>query len=218
LEAIVLAGGFGTRLHSVVPDVPKPMADINGKPFLDYVLAWLKSQNIDRIILAVGYKADVIQKYFGNSVLYSYELEPLGTGGAIKKALSVCDDEYVYVINGDTLFCANLCINPRSDMTMYCRYVENADRYGLIQIERGYATAINEKQANSNGYINGGIYVMKRDLLNGYPQKFSFETLALPDIMACGKIRVIKSEAYFIDIGIPEDYERAKQELKTIIY
>jgi D-glycero-alpha-D-manno-heptose 1-phosphate guanylyltransferase len=215
LDAIVLAGGFGTRLQSVVPSVPKPMAPVNKKPFLEYVIDWLDRQKITNVILAVGYKADIIKDYFNDRIIrYSFEDEPLGTGGAIKKALSLCTSNYVVVVNGDTLFCVDLNVELNSDLTMFCRYVENADRYGLVAVENGVVTSLSEKKQNSLGYINGGVYIMKRGLLSDYPDKFSFETDALPKLAENRKVDGIISDSYFIDIGTPEDYERARNELE----
>ena len=113
LEAIVLAGGLGTRLKSVVSNVPKPMAPIGDKPFLEYILKYLKKNGITRAILSVGYKSEIIEEYFGNNfegidLVYSVEKEPLGTGGAIKKAMSKVKSNQVYIINGDTFFDINL--------------------------------------------------------------------------------------------------------------
>jgi D-glycero-alpha-D-manno-heptose 1-phosphate guanylyltransferase len=99
------------------------------------------------------------------------------------------------------------------DMSVACRYVENADRYGLMEIKNGLITAMHEKQSNSAGYINGGVYLIRRDMLQAFPDKFSFETVALPQFIAGKSVGAILSDAYFIDIGIPEDYKRAIDEL-----
>ena len=106
MEVIILAGGFGTRLQSVVSDVPKVMAPINNKPFLEYIFDDLSKYDVSRVILAVGYKKEIVKKYFGNKyknikIAYSEENEPLGTGGAIKHALSLVNDEEVIIMNGD---------------------------------------------------------------------------------------------------------------------
>jgi D-glycero-alpha-D-manno-heptose 1-phosphate guanylyltransferase len=219
MEAIILAGGKGTRLQSVVSVVPKPMADINGKPFLEYVLAWLSEEGVSKVILAVGYKRTIIQKHFGDNwrsigITYSVETKPLGTGGAIRQALTYCTGEYVYVVNGDTLFKVNLSdFSTLYPLSLACQYVENAARYGMVQIDNGAITAIHEKQMSSSGYINGGVNLIRKDLLQSYPGIFSFETDALPQLISSGQVGAITSTAYFIDIGIPEDYERAKRQL-----
>ena len=113
MEAIVLAGGLGTRLRSIVLDLPKPMAPIGDKPFLEYIFKYLKKSGVTRVVLSVGYKWKVIEEYFGSSfenieLVYSVENEPLGTGGAIKKAMTKIEGEKVYIINGDTFFDVNL--------------------------------------------------------------------------------------------------------------
>ena len=112
-EAVILAGGFGTRLQSVVADVPKPMAPVNGKPFLQYILDYCIKQGIERVVLSTGYKHEVIFSFFGTqyntiTIQYAHEQEPLGTGGGIQFALQKCIDENVVVLNGDTFFDVDL--------------------------------------------------------------------------------------------------------------
>jgi D-glycero-alpha-D-manno-heptose 1-phosphate guanylyltransferase len=225
-QAIILAGGFGTRLRSVVSDVPKPMAAINGKPFLCYVLDYCAAYAINEVILAVGYKHDLIEQYFGNQykgmrIVYSIEQEALGTGGAIKQAMSYCTPHSaVYVLNGDTFFATNLqqlydvFEKKAADIALALCHLANFDRYGVVETEQdGQITAFCEKQFRESGNINGGVYVLKSDLLQDFPQKFSFEKEVLE--MGLSKFRLYAqiSDAYFIDIGIPDDYKRAMVEL-----
>ncbi|MBD3842888.1 MAG: NTP transferase domain-containing protein, partial [Campylobacterales bacterium] len=141
MEAIVLAGGLGTRLKSVVSNVPKPMATIGDKPFLEYILKYLKKNGITRVILSVGYKLEIIEEYFGNNfegieLIYSKEDEPLGTGGAIKKAMSKVKSSKVYIINGDTFFDVNLkslILVDNSKITLSLKHMKNFDRYGCVE-------------------------------------------------------------------------------------
>ena len=170
-EAIILCGGLGTRLRSVISDVPKPMAPINNKPFLAFVLEYLKKQNISRVVLAVSYKYEIIQEYFGNSylgmqILYSIEKEPLGTGGAILEALNLINSDSCYVLNGDTFFDVNLdrLKLDDSDICVALKPMKNFDRYGSVDIDNNsYISAFNEKKFTSNGLINGGVYLIKKN-------------------------------------------------------
>lgn len=225
VEAIILAGGFGTRIQSVVADVPKPMAPVAGKPFLYYILHSLVKQGINRIILAVGYKRESIINHFGSNfesaeLLYSVEEQPLGTGGAIRKALQLAEGDDVLIINGDTYFdvwiSELLSFHQQGlfDLTMSLKPMENFDRYGTVLINHTKVVEMVEKQPSDKGLINGGVYIVKRSLLNKYPvnTKFSFETDFLEKDINHIEIGAFISDGYFIDIGIPEDYARAQEE------
>ena len=126
MEAIILCGGLGTRLRSVIKDIPKPMADINGAPFLQILLEFLLRQGVKKVILAVSYKFEVIQGFFGSDfkglkLIYSVENTPLGTGGAIKQALEFADENENFVLNGDTFFDIDLSVLkllPESKITV----------------------------------------------------------------------------------------------------
>lgn len=231
-EVIVLAGGLGTRLKSVVKDVPKPMANINGKPFLEYILNYLKFYNIEHVILAVGYKSNIIKEYFGNefenlSITYSEEKELLGTGGAIKQALNFISSEDVLILNGDTFFNTDLKElyrfhkNKNSDLTLALKEMENFDRYGVIEIDKNYRiTAFLEKKYRDRGLINGGVYLLNKrffQVLN-LPKEFSFEKDFMEKYYKNFQFYGTVSNSYFIDIGIPEDYERAKRDFKEFKY
>jgi len=220
VEAIVLAGGLGTRLRSVVSDVPKPMAPINDKPFLEYILEFLNHQNIKKVILSVGYKWEVIKDYFGNKykdieLVYNIEKEQLGTGGAIKDSLKLVENNNVYVLNGDTFFDVDLSNMELKDnlIEIALKPMKNFDRYGVVEIdENGYIQNFKEKSYYNQGFINGGIYLLKREIFDDFnlPKKFSFEEFLennFKNLKAKGKI----FDGYFIDIGIPEDYEKVKR-------
>ncbi len=226
-EGIVLCGGLGKRLRKVVKDVPKPMADIGGKPFLAHLLDYLDSQSVSRVVLAVGYKRDVIQGYFGGKyrnidILYSVEDSLLGTGGAIREALKLVEGEYTFVFNGDTLFRISLSefyelhIDRGADVSIALRWVADTSRYGRIEISNdGEITSFSEKGMRGDGYVNAGVYILHRDIFRGYPmgRTFSFERDFLQ--LFCRRLKLFgfAFDAYFIDIGIPEDYNRAKLEL-----
>ena len=226
MEAIVLAGGFGTRLKEVVSDVPKPMAPVNGKPFLEYLIKDLGEKGIRHIILAVGYKKKIIKEYFKNryesiEITYSEELTPLGTGGAIKKALKLAKEEDVFIVNGDTFFDIDLKrmkefhTENKSILTVTVKEMENFDRYGSLIIKGNKIIEFEEKKKKAKGKINGGIYLIKKDLLNRVEKEnFSFEKEVLED----KKIEKYsyESEGYFIDIGIPEDYFKIRKQFELV--
>lgn len=215
-EAIVLCGGLGTRLRSVISDVPKPMAPIKNRPFLAFVLEYLKKQNISRVVLAVSYKYEIIQEYFGNSylgmqILYSIEKEPLGTGGAILEALNLINSDSCYVLNGDTFFDVNLdrLKLDNSDICVALKPMKNFDRYGSVDIDNNsYISAFNEKKFTSNGLINGGVYLIKKNIFNSFnlPNKFSFEEFFQENFLIFNAKATVFDD-YFIDIGIPQDYK-----------
>ncbi len=173
-EAIVLAGGLGTRLRKVVKDVPKPMADINGKPFLEYLLTFLAKQGIEKVILSVGYKYEVIKSYFGNSfsgmeLVYSIESEPLGTGGGIRQSLFYVDSEDVFIMNGDTFFEVDLNRlflfhkEKNSVLSVALKPMKKFDRYGVVKLdENKKIIGFEEKKYYESGLINGGVYLLNK--------------------------------------------------------
>jgi D-glycero-alpha-D-manno-heptose 1-phosphate guanylyltransferase len=227
VEAIVLAGGLGTRLRSVVSDLPKPMAPIGDKPFLEYILRYLQKNGVTRAILSVGYKWETIKGYFGDNfdgieLIYSVEDEPLGTGGAIKKAISQVVSEKVYIINGDTFFdvdLKSLTLKDSSKLMLSLKHMEKFDRYGCVESdENSLVTAFTEKGYREIGNINGGIYLASRDIFDGFNLEsiFSFEEFMQHNFKDL-KISSTVFENYFIDIGIPEDYEKAQNEIKNHI-
>lgn len=221
MQAVILAGGFGTRLKSVISDIPKPMAPIRDVPFLSYILNELDKQGFTKVVLAVGYLHEIIESYYGSrykniEILYSVEDEPLGTGGCVKRAFDYLDDEYVFVINGDTMLKVDFKdINYPTNVLIVCKHMENTSRYGRIFQENGLITKFLEKGYNGEGYINGGIYLFKRDIFQQFPMpnKFSMEKDFFEMYLENLKITVYLTKGYFIDIGIPEDYERAQVEL-----
>lgn len=228
MEAIVLAGGFGTRLAHIVSDVPKPMAPVCGHPFLEYILRDLSSKGIMRVILAVGYKADCIERFFqdrfeGMELVYSLEEKPLFTGGAVKMALSRCRDENVFIVNGDTFFDVDLAAMAKCHqatgavLTVATKEMEHFSRYGTVESdESGRITAFREKKPCRRGAINGGIYLLKRNALEEIPrEKFSFEQEYMEAKVGAVPFFAFPSSGYFIDIGIPEDYAKAQEDFQT---
>ena len=224
MEAIILAGGLGTRLRTVVQDLPKPLAPVNGKPFLEYILDNLCKQGIQTVILAVNYKREHIQKYFKNnykemSIEYSIEKEPLLTGGAIKRALSYCKEENVFVLNGDTYLEIDLSkmyqfhCEKQADITIAKKMMTDCTRYGIIQCQGDRVVGFHEKCPGVRGYINAGLYLMQKKMLNGIEKKkFSFEKEVLQCCVKSFNMYTYESEGYFIDIGIPEAYWKAQKD------
>jgi NDP-sugar pyrophosphorylase family protein len=226
MEVIILAGGMGTRLKGVVNDVPKPMAPIKGKPFLDYLFSWMLTYPISKIVFSVGYKAAVIKDYFGDiynqiPVFYAEELEPLGTGGAILNALHYTNEEDVLIINGDTYFPIDLDIFLKfhivsnSRFTIALKEMENFNRYGSVEFSQNTINGFKEKQPLLKGLINGGIYLIKKDFLEerALPVKFSLEQEVLEQEAYTGNLKAMVFTDTFIDIGVPEDYQKACNQL-----
>ena len=223
MEAVVLAGGFGTRLAGIVKDVPKPMAPVAGRPFLEYILDSLLAQGVDRIVLAVCHKKECIMEHFGASyhgaaIAYSEETTPLLTGGAIRKALEQCREEQVFILNGDTYFDVDLRtlreFSKRRDMPVVIAVKEMTDisRYGTLELsEDGTISGFAEKQPCLKGLINGGVYDIRRTALREYPEAFSFEEVYMPAAIKARKAGGVVFDGFFIDIGIPEDYARAQK-------
>ncbi len=224
-EAVILAGGMGSRLKSVVNDRPKPMALINNKPFLHYLLSNLKKENFEHIILAVGFKYKIISDYFGDSFLgmkisYAVEEHPLGTGGGILNALKQARENFTFVLNGDTYFpvsfaeMENLAVEKQSDLVIALRKIDNVSRFGTIEISgENRIVKFVEKQNNAGeGLINGGIYLIKNSsfIQLGFPEKFSFEEDFLTAKFKEKKFFGIPFNSYFLDIGIPESYNQAQ--------
>ncbi len=226
-QAIILAGGLGTRLRSVVSDFPKCMAPVAGKPFLHFVVEYLLSQGVDKFIFSVGYKSETIIDYVNDQyhmldVQFSIEEEPLGTGGAIKLACELATEKNVLILNGDTLFKIDIeklvafhNLN-RADCTLCLKPMQDFDRYGVVELKNDNSiSSFKEKQQYQTGLINGGVYALNVAgfLQEALPQKFSFENDYLEAYFDKRKMCGIIQDEYFIDIGIPEDYERAQNEL-----
>lgn len=229
MQAILLAGGLGTRLRSVVSDRPKPMALIEGKPFMEYVVHGLSRQGIREIIFAVGYKGSMVEEYFGDGsgfgvkVSYAYEEELLGTAGAIKNGGKLVTDPWFYVLNADTFYQIDysrlfqLKTEKNLDFGLVLREVPDVSRYGKAQLQDGMLVGFNEKTSDpAPGTINGGIYLMSRELLWEIPDgKVSLENQMIPKWMAEGRrLGGFVNDGYFIDIGIPEDYFRFQEDVK----
>lgn len=235
MEAVILAGGLGTRLRSVVSEVPKCMAPVAGKPFLWHLLRYLSNSGVTRVILSVGYLREVIfdwiEKNGGEFPLkydFAIEEQPLGTGGGIRLALAKCRESDVLVVNGDTFFDVNIpdfvsrhkvCGAP---ISLALKPMENFDRYGVVEMDDSRVVAFREKCHCERGSINGGVYCISRNnrdfsqLLSYLPEKFSFEKDVLEPMAARRSVCGFEQQGYFIDIGILEDYARAQREMSPL--
>jgi D-glycero-alpha-D-manno-heptose 1-phosphate guanylyltransferase len=232
--AIILAGGFGTRLQSVVSELPKPMAPINSEPFLNYQLNYLKYYGIKNVILSVGYLSEKIIEYYGSAfnglqIDHVIEESPLGTGGGIRLALEKCKDDLVLVLNGDSFFDVNLSdffnlhIQKRSQLSLALRKVNDAGRYGTIETNsENKIISFKEKSGVSvEGTINGGVYILdKKIFLQATPplSNFSIEKDFFEKQLTTFTINGFEFKGYFIDIGIPEDYLKAQNDFKGFKY
>ena len=225
-EAIVLAGGLGTRLKPMVADLPKSLAPIGGKPFLAYLLDYAKQQGIEKFIFALGYKTEQIETFVKEylpegTYIFSIEEEPLGTGGAIYKACKEVSTADTIVLNADTFFgidFLNLSLIHKlrkAACTLALKLMKSFDRYGAVDIYKQVITGFSEKKFHETGLINGGVYALSAPsfLKKTFPAVFSFEKDYLEKEYPHGNILGMVSNAYFIDIGIPEDYLRAQDEL-----
>ncbi len=222
IEAIILAGGQGTRLQSILHNLPKPMADVHGRPFLAYLLEYLAVQHVSRVILSVGYQNQIISDYFKNSyngisIEYAVESEPLGTGGALLNALPLVTTENVFVLNGDTYFPISLDNfllfhhTQKGLLSIALKAVDDVSRYGCIICDsQGCITKIEEKGRGGPGTINAGIYLLSVPLIKllDLPAKFSLEKDVMENMYNKKVLFGKPYDAYFIDIGIPDDYFR----------
>jgi D-glycero-alpha-D-manno-heptose 1-phosphate guanylyltransferase len=202
------------------------MADVGGRPFLEHLLRYLAACGVGRFILSVGYKHEIVRRHFGACfvevpIVYSVEEEPLGTGGAVYRALRHVEGPNALALNGDTFF----RLDPvallqhhaarAAHVTVGLRWMEDTARYGTLEIEDDRIVAFQEKERAASGYINGGVYGINKQLLERFPFQgaFSFETDLLQ--RRCGELKLCPyvSDGYFIDIGIPKDYQKAQNEL-----
>ena len=232
--AIILAGGMGTRLKTIISDLPKPMAPIMNVPFLTYQLNYLKHFGIKKVIFSVGYLSEKIiahynQSFENISIEYSIEKNPLGTGGGIRMAMSNLKEDLVLILNGDSFFDLdleqfyNLHLEQKSDFSLALRYVNNSERYGNIEFNSSnqITSFIEKNQLNQSGYINAGVYILSKKLYlqNTKPNiNFSIEKDFFEKQLNQLIIKGFEFKDYFIDIGIPEDYLKAQDDFKEFKY
>lgn len=223
MQAIVLAGGLGTRLRSVVPELPKPMAPVAGRPFLTYVLNGLVEAGFEAAVLAVGYRAEAIRAHFGEAyrgliLRYSVETTPLGTGGAIRLAWAQADADPVFVLNGDTWldldYRAMLDAHVAAGVGLSVAVCEVPDvaRYGSLEVVQDRIRRFREKGEKGPGLINAGTYLVASEVIRRIPpgRPHSFEQELLMPLVEEIRPLAFMARGRFIDIGVPEDYARAQ--------
>ncbi|MBI1910267.1 MAG: nucleotidyltransferase family protein [Deltaproteobacteria bacterium] len=233
LEAIILAGGLGTRLRKVVPNLPKPLAKVQDQPFLDLLLHQLAtSKQIQKLILAVSYKAETIIDYYTTRgkkysfpISFSVEGQPLGTGGAIKKALAQTKGSFILVMNGDSYVEFDIAqlvthhLRKKQPITLVLTHQDDLQRYGNVLVDplSCQVRAFREKSnATKSGLISTGVYLIDRNAFEGWPEKksFSLEKDFFPARIQNGMSAFI-THGKFIDIGLPESYKRAHNYLQN---
>jgi len=234
-SCIILAGGLGTRLRGSIGDIPKCMAPIAGKPFLHYLFKYLEAQGVGQVTLSLGYRAEVVLDWLQKEtrtfgIGQVLETEPLGTGGGIALALQACSTSTAFVVNGDTFFDVSLqdmhhhFLRHDTETMLALKHLKNFERYGTVRMQPNAGSAgtqilgFQEKQAMASGLINGGIYCIDREafLQRAFPEKFSFEKDYLETTVGEGRLSGYQSDGYFIDIGVPEDFQRAQTDFQTL--
>lgn len=228
MDAIILAGGAGTRLRRTVPDLPKPLAPVAGRPFLEYLLNLLVRNGFQHAVLSLGYMAEKVTAHFGDGyrgMRLSCEVEemPLGTGGAIRQALSRCREDHAFVFNGDTyldLEVSRVEALWRSGRRpiIVARAIADTQQYGRLFLDGDRVVGMREKGVAGPGMINAGCYVFPTNIFEGVPlgTEFSLENDYLPAALQRHRFEAFVSEGYFIDIGVPADYARAQVEMVGI--
>ena len=226
-EAILLAGGLGTRLRSAVPDLPKCMAPVAGRPFLAHLIDHCLRQGVESFIFSLGYKHETILRFLADEypsleAKNFIEKQPLGTGGAVKAACALVQGDQVLIMNGDTLFDADLAalcrfhMDKRSACTLALKPMKDSDRYGVVEMDdQGRIQQFREKNWYAESLINGGVYALDKEefLSRPLPHKFSFEKDYLEKYSSSRRFFGFVQDKYFIDIGVPEDFQKAQIEL-----
>lgn len=230
-EAVILAGGLGTRLRSVVSDKPKVMAAVEGAPFLSWILKAIRPYGVRRVILCVGYLSEQIEAHFGSKfegidIVYSRETSPMGTGGALTPIASLMQGESLYVLNGDSWCVTDLgefardFINTNAEVSVVLAKVNNSGRYGSVVFdENRRVTSFKEKcLEDAPGWINAGIYIVSKKKMISIADKqgaFSLEKDTLPIWVSEG-MTAFPSNGLFLDIGTPESFSQAGRFIDSI--
>jgi len=221
-EAIVLCGGLGTRLRSVVADLPKPMAPVGGRPFLEYLLEFLRLQGVRRVILAVGYRREAIIDHFGAAwdgleIDYAIETTPRGTGGGARLGVERLQGDRALLLNGDSFLARptldlERALGDDADLALTVRLEPDTGRFGVCAVEDGRVTGFRPGVTGQPGLINAGVYALRRDLFDRFdlPEVFSFEQDFMAPLVGRMKVGAVVADEPFIDIGLPESYALAQ--------
>lgn len=219
-QAVVLAGGKGTRLGGLTAETPKPLLPVAGRPFIEWVIGNLATEGVRRVVLSVGYRADAFETWLRGfpselEIDLFVEDEPLGTGGALPLMVARLDAAF-FVLNGDTIFdaplaaLAGLVAAPEYAGAVALRHLPDTSRYGRVVLSGERVTAFSEKTGAAPGLINGGIYALRRESLVGLGSPSSLEQDLLPSLAAAGTLAGLPADGFFIDIGVPQSYAEAQ--------
>ena len=228
-EAVVLAGGRGTRLGSLTDEVPKPMLEVAGRPFVEHIVWNLARHGIERVVVSSGYRSDALVAGLGDGtqlgveIVHVIEDEPAGTGGALALASGALSDDIFLVVNGDTLFDVNyldlallLRSEPDAQVALGLRRVEDADRFGSVTVSGTRVERFAEKSEAGEGLVSGGVYVMRRSALEGLPLgESSLEADLFPSLVESGGLLAREYPGFFVDIGVPDELERAQSAVRS---
>lgn len=225
-QALILVGGRGNRLGGLTETCPKPLLQVGGTPFLHYLIWLLGQHGVRKIVLSTGYRSEMFRTVVptestaDREVIHSIETEPLGTGGAIALAKAHLDESFL-VLNGDTIFdidhqvlAMTLKKVPGAVASVALRHVDDTSRYGRVVLDGERVRSFSEKTASGPGWINGGIYCLKREALGLLPKSpASVERDLFPRLAQNGQLAGHAFDGYFIDIGLPDTLARAQTEL-----
>ena len=232
-EAIILVGGKGKRLKSILKDRPKPMAIVAGKPFVEWIILLLQRQGIRRIVMCTGHLSEVVEAYFKDSHNFGVEIAiskdpfPLGTGGAIRHSLEKTVSEHLLVLNGDSyryFNCSKLLTMHReknAKASICLTQVDDCSRFGSVKIDENNMILefVEKNQKSARGLVNSGIYLFEREIIERFPKdkKFSLEHELFPQLIGKGLYGFLFS-GDFIDIGTPESFVNSEDFLKKELY
>ena len=220
-QGVVLAGGRGSRLGELTSETPKPLLQVGARPFVEWLLENLARQGVERVVLTIGYRAEAFDVWLsgyagGVEVSTFVEDEPLDTGGALTLIADRLDPTF-FVLNGDTILDVDLADLGRrldeqgADAAMALRHVDDAGRYGRVDVDEGRVRAFAEKAGEGGGWINGGVYALRRDVLDGRSPPLSIERDLLPELVQRGRVVALPCDGFFIDIGVPESLREARE-------
>ena len=223
MKAIILAGGRGKRLRPITDKIPKPLIPINGKPLIERTIKYLKKYGITEIIISSGYKSDLIEKFlknkknFGCEIVFSNEKTPLGTGGAIKKALKHVDEESFLVLNGDIVTNIDLKKILRKPNTIAANELKT--KFGTMEIKKNKILKFNEKKDVSDVWMNPGIYHLSKNIEKIIPKKGSLEGIVFPKMARKKTLKTVKfKNVLWYSIDSHKDIEECSKEIKSKKY
>lgn len=223
MKAIILAGGRGKRLRPITDKIPKPLIPINNKPLIERTIKYLKKYGVTEIIISTGYKSNLIEKFlkqkknFGCDIIFSIEKTPLGTGGAVKKALKYVEENSFLVLNGDIVTNINLKKIMKKENTIAANELKT--KFGTMDIKGSKILKFNEKKDVTNVWMNPGIYHLSTEIHKIIPKKGSLEGIVFPKLVKNKKLNTIKfKNALWFSIDSHKDIEECSKEIKSKKY